>query len=46
MIHDNRSLALKNSVYDELTREHADLLTGLYMLAFSSYDGFENFINR
>lgn len=46
VIGDNHSLALENTVYDELTREHADLLTALYMLAFSTYEGFERFENR
>lgn len=44
VIADNSELALKNSVYDELTAQHADLLTSLYMLAFSTYEGFEDFI--
>lgn len=44
VVKDNKELALKNSVYEELMREHSDLLTALYMLAFSTYEGFENFI--
>ncbi|MCM1520906.1 MAG: Eco47II family restriction endonuclease [Lachnoclostridium sp.] len=48
VIKDNPSFTLKNTVYDELTREHTDIMTGLYMLAFASYDGFnfENGIKR
>lgn len=41
VITDNKNLALTNSVYDELTKEHADLLTALYLLAFSTYEGFD-----
>ena len=41
VVKDNKNLALRNSVYTELTEEHADLLTALYMLAFSTYEGFE-----
>lgn len=41
VISENRSLAITNTVYEELTREHADLLTALYLLAFSTYEGFD-----
>lgn len=40
VIKDNPSLALTNTVYDELTKQHSDILTSLYLLAFSSYEGF------
>lgn len=46
VVHDNESLATNNTVYTELTSEHADLLTALYLLAFSTYEGFENFTTR
>lgn len=46
VVRDNENFKLKNSVYEELTKEHADLLTGLYILAFSTYEGFEKIINR
>lgn len=42
VISDNKELALTNTVYDELTKEHSNLLTALYLLAFSTYEGFEN----
>lgn len=42
VITDNPGLALNNTVYKELTREHADVLTSLYILAFSTYEGFQN----
>lgn len=42
VVHDNPELILKNSVYRELTKEHADILTSLYLLAFKTYEGFEN----
>ena len=45
VVNNNKGLALNNTVYEELTKEHSDLLTALYMLAFSSYEGFENFTN-
>lgn len=42
VVRENPGLKLKNSVYNELTKEHADILTSLYLLAFSTYEGFEN----
>lgn len=42
ILQDNPGLALRNSVYDELTRQHSDILTSLYLLAFSTYEGFQN----
>ncbi|MBD5386475.1 Eco47II family restriction endonuclease [bacterium] len=41
VLNENKALALKNTVYDELTKEHSDLLTALYLLAFSTYEGFD-----
>lgn len=41
VVSDNKQLAISNSVFEELTKEHADLLTALYLLAFSTYEGFE-----
>lgn len=46
VIKDNSELALKNTVYEELTKEHSDLLTTIYLLAFSTYEGFEKFTHR
>lgn len=40
---ENPGLALKNTVYEELTKGHADILTSLYLLAFATYEGFDNF---
>ena len=40
VVSENEALALSNTVYEELAKEHADLLTALYLLAFSSYEGF------
>ncbi len=42
VVNENKNLALSNSVYEELAKEHADLLTALYLLAFSTYEGFES----
>ena len=41
VVKDNHELALNNTVYKELTKEHADLLSALYLLAFSTHEGFE-----
>lgn len=46
VISENKTLALKNSVYNELTKEHADLLTALYLLAFSTYEGFDQITKK
>lgn len=46
VVAENPELAMSNSVFDELTAEHSDILTGLYLLAFSTYEGFERFIQR
>ncbi|MCM1452205.1 MAG: Eco47II family restriction endonuclease [Clostridium sp.] len=46
VLNDNPALSLKNTVYEELTKDHADILSSLYMLAFSTYEGFEKFNNR
>lgn len=40
VVKENPALALKNTVYRELARQHADILTSLYILAFATYDGF------
>lgn len=42
VVKENPNLALKNSVYQELIKEHSDILTSLYLLAFSSYEGFKS----
>ncbi len=42
VVNENKNLALSNYVYEELAKEHADLLTALYLLAFSTYEGFES----
>lgn len=44
VIRDNQELALTNTVYEQLTKEHSDLLTALYLLAFSTYEGFESLV--
>lgn len=46
VISDDPGLALKNTVYDELTKEHADILTSLYLLAFSTYEGFKELVEK
>lgn len=42
VVTDNPGLALKNTVYEDLVKEHSDILAGLYLLAFNTYEGFEN----
>lgn len=42
VVKDNPGLALRNTVFEELTKEHSDVLTSLYILAFSTYEGFAN----
>lgn len=46
VVKDHEEFALKNTVYEELTEEHSDLLIALYMLAFSTYDGFGQLVNK
>lgn len=41
VVNDNPGLALKNTVYEELVKDHAEILTGLYLLAFKTYEGFD-----
>lgn len=45
VVNDNPGLSLKNSVYEELIKEHSDILTSLYLLAFSTYEGFQDIKN-
>ena len=46
VVRDNPGLALKNTVYRELTKEPADILTSLYLLAFATYEGFDKLNNK
>lgn len=46
VVKENKELALSNSVYSQLTEQHADLLTSLYLLAFSTYEGFEQLLKE
>ena len=46
VVKENEELALSNTVYDELTVQHSDLLTALYLLAFSTYEGFEQLMEK
>lgn len=46
VVREDKTLAMKNTVYKELPKEHADLLTALYLLAFSTYEGFEQINNK
>lgn len=46
VVNDNKQLAINNTVFKELTGQHADLLSAIYLLAFSTYEGFDNFVNQ
>ncbi len=46
VVTDNKQLAISNTVFEELTKEHANLLTALYLLAFSTYEGFEQIVSK
>lgn len=46
VVNDNKQLAISNTVFDELTENHADLLTAIYLLAFSTYEGFEQLVSK
>lgn len=46
VVNDNKQLAINNTVFNELALEHADLLTSIYLLAFSTYEGFEQLVNK
>lgn len=46
VVNDNKQLTINNSVFEELTKEHADLLTAIYLLAFSTYEGFEQLTGK
>ena len=45
VVSDDTTLQLNNTVYEELRQEHTDLLKALYLLAFSTYEGFINIKN-
>lgn len=36
------TLSMRNTVYEELRKDNSDLMKSLYLLAFSTYEGFEN----
>ncbi len=42
VVADDGELSLKNSVYEELKQSHTNLLKSLYLLAFSTYEGFNS----
>lgn len=46
VVSENAAFAMENTVYSELTKEHSDLLTALYILAFSTYEGFEHLVAK
>ncbi len=46
VVSENEAFALNNTVYEELTKGHADLLIALYLLAFSTYEGFDQIVAK
>ena len=46
VVAENETLSFKNTVYSELSVKHADLLKALYLLAFSTYEGFGQLANK
>lgn len=46
VISENAELTINNTVFDELTKTHTDLLIAIYLQAFSSYEGFEQLIDH
>ncbi len=46
VINDDGSLKLQNTVLQELGKEHQDMIAALYLLAFSTYEGFGNIPTR
>ncbi len=42
VVTENTELSLKNSVFEELKNNHTDILKSLYLLAFQTYEGFQN----
>ncbi len=42
VVADNKELAFSNSVYEELMSFNPDVLKSLYLLAFSTYEGFDS----
>ena len=43
---DNPRLAISNTVYQELSEISTDMMSSIYLLAFSTYEGFESFMNE
>lgn len=46
VVSENKQLSVSNSVFDELAKQHANLLKSIYLLAFSTYEGFERLLNE
>lgn len=41
VVTDNQELKLRNTVFEELSHNHSDVLSALYLLAFKTYEGFD-----
>lgn len=42
VINEDKTLLLENTVYEELSKKNTDLLKAIYLLAFSTYEGFQD----
>lgn len=45
VLSDNDDFAFNNTVFQELSKGHADSLTSLYLIAFATYEGFDQLVN-
>lgn len=46
VVADNTQFSLKNTVYEELAKKHKDIQMSLFLLAFSTYEGFQLVTNH
>lgn len=46
VLKENKNLKVKNTVFEELLKTNSDILSSLYLLAFSTYEGFTEFENK
>lgn len=46
VIRDDKEFDLQNTVYEELTKNHPDSLLALYLLAFKTYEGFDQLLHE
>lgn len=44
VVSEDANMTITNTVFEELTSKHTDLLKAIYLLAFSTYEGFEKLV--